>query len=328
MNTPINMLQAINLALLHSMEEDKRVVLLGEDIGKNGGVFRATQGLYEQFGKKRVLDTPLAESLIAGMSIGMALYGLRPVCEFQFMGFMLPACEQLFAHASRLQHRSEGKTTCPMVCRAPYGGGVHAPEHHAESTEALFAHIPGLRVVIPSTPQAAYSLLKQAIRSLDPVIFLEPKRLYHSQQQSVTCQNPHYQYDQARIEQYGQHITVVGWGAMMPLIREASTILAKQSIQVEIIDLVSLQPIDYATLQKSVERTKRLLVVQEAPPSCSIGAELLASLCEKVNFYTRPQRLTPTQAPPPPHRYEQHFYPTTSCIVQRISQMMELTSYA
>lgn len=277
----ITLVEAINQALHYEMSQDETVVVFGEDVGKNGGVFRATDGLQEAFGKRRVRDTPLAETMIAGIAIGMAANGLKPIAEFQFLGFMYAGLEQIISHASRLRNRTRGTLNCPIVYRAPCGGGVHAPEHHSESVEALFAHIPGLRVVIPSSPIQAYGLLLSSIRSLDPVIFLEPLRLYRLFKQPVLNDGKGLPLDKCFLLKEGTDMTLVTWGAMVVESMKAATLLQDQhGISVEVIDVATVKPIDMESIITSIEKTRRCLIVHEAARFCGIGAEIAAQIGE------------------------------------------------
>ena len=278
------LIEAVNIAMDHALAEDPDVVLLGEDIGTNGGVFRATQGLKEKYGLKRVMDTPLAETLIAGMSIGMASQGLKPVAEIQFMGFIYACMEQLISHAARMRNRTRGRLTCPMVVRAPYGGGIHAPEHHSESTEALFAHIPGLRVVIPSSPVRAYGLLRAAIDNPDPVLFLEPKRIYRLQKQVLPEPGSTLPLDTCFTLREGSDLTLVTWGACVRECQEVVRNMAEQGVSVELIDVATIQPLDMDTILASVRKTGRCLVVHEAARSFGVGAEIVARISSEL-FY-------------------------------------------
>ncbi len=277
----ITLVEAITLALAHEMKQDKDVVVLGEDIGANGGVFRATDGLLETYGPERVLDTPLAEAMIAGLSIGMAAQGMKPVAEFQFEGFIYPAMNQICNHAARIRNRTRGRLSCPAVFRAPWGGGIHAPEHHSDSPEALFAHTPGLRVVIPSSPARAYGLLLASIRDPDPVIFFEPKRIYRLVKQNVEDNGEALPLDRAFVLSEGDDLTLVTWGA---LVHECSAIVNayhKQGVNIELIDLATISPIDFDTIAESVAKTGRCVIVQEAPQTCSVGSEIAACLAEQ-----------------------------------------------
>ena len=236
----ITMVEAVTMAMAHELEHDKAVVVLGEDVGINGGVFRATSGLAQKFGEDRVIDTPLAEAMIAGMTVGMATQGMKPIAEAQFMGFIYPMVEHIVCHAARMRNRTRGRLTCPLVIRAPYGGGIHAPEHHSESTEAMFAHTPGIRVVVPSSPSRAYGLLLAAIRNPDPVLFLEPKRVYHLNKEEVENDGEEYPLDMCYVIREGEDVTLVTWGAMMKETVEAANILAERGISAEIIDVATI----------------------------------------------------------------------------------------
>lgn len=276
----ITLVRAVNTALARALEEDESVVVLGEDVAVNGGVFRATEGLLERFGPNRVLDTPLAETVIAGMSVGMAAEGMRPVAEFQFMGFSYPAIDQLVNHASRLRNRTRGRLSCPMVMRAPMGAGIHAPEHHSESTEAMFAHIPGLRVVVPSSPARAYGLLLAAIRDPDPVVFLEPTRLYRALREDVTDDGEALPLDVCFTLREGGDVTLVSWGGMLQETLAAAEALAQDGISAEVIDVATLKPLDTETILASVDKTGRLVIVHEAALTAGFGAEIAAQVAE------------------------------------------------
>ncbi len=318
----LHLIEAINLALQHEMNNDPNVVLLGEDIGLNGGVFRATQGLQEIFGSERVIDTPLAESLIAGMSIGMAAEGLKPIAEIQFMGFVYSAIDQIINHAARLRNRTRGRLSCPMVLRVPYGGGIHAPEHHSESTEALFAHIPGLRVVIPSSPVRAYGLLLSAIRDPDPVIFLEPKRIYrmHKQQLEDAKALP---LDVCYVLKEGSDISLISWGAMIHETLLAAEQAEKQGIHAEVIDVATIKPLDMDTILESVEKTGRCVIIQEAAKTCGVASEISAQLAEKglMSLFAPIERVTGFDTIMPLYNLEQYYLPD----VRRITTAMEQT---
>ncbi|WP_068829268.1 alpha-ketoacid dehydrogenase subunit beta [Pseudomonas sp. BMS12] len=305
------LLEAVNLALHRAMQEDQNVVVLGEDIGVNGGVFRATLGLREAYGFKRVLDTPLAETMIAGLSVGMAAQGLKPVMEIQFLGFVFAAMEQLLAHAARMRNRTRGRLSCPMVLRSPMGAGIRAPEHHSESTEALFAHIPGLRVVIPSSPARAYGLLLAAIDDPDPVVFLEPTRLYRMNPQPLLDDGKRLPLDSCFTLREGGDITLVSWGASIHETLQAAARLAEQGVVAEVIDVACLKPLDLDTLEASVRKTGRCVIVHEAPKSCAVGAEIAASLYERalLDLQAPIQRVTAPDIPPPLYRLEQLYIP-------------------
>jgi len=261
----LTLVQAVNLALARAMEDDARVVVIGEDVGPDGGVFRATDGLLKRFGAERVLDTPLAEAAIAGLSIGLAAQGFRPVAEIQFTGFIYPTIDQLANHASRLRTRTRGRITCPMVMRSPYGGGIHAPEHHSESPEAMFAHIPGLRMVTPSSPRHAYGLLLAAIRDPDPVVFFEPTRLYRALREEVADDGAAAPLDRCFVLRDGADVTLIAWGAMVKEALEAADGLARDGVSAEVIDVATLKPLDEETILASVRKTGRAVIVHEAP---------------------------------------------------------------
>jgi len=276
------LIDAVRMALAHEMARDDDVVLLGEDIGRNGGVFRATEGLQERFGTGRVIDTPLAEAMIGGLAVGMAAQGMKPVAEFQFMGFVFPAFNQIVTAAARMRNRTRGRITMPMVLRMPFGGGIQAPEHHSESTEALFAHIPGLRVVIPSNPSRAYGLLLAAIRDPDPVIFLEPKRIYRLVKHELDDNGEAYPLDCCFIDREGDDITLVSWGAMMHETMVAAEQLATEGISSEVIDAATVCPLDIDTILDSVRKTGRCVIVQEAPRAGGIASDIAAAIAEKA----------------------------------------------
>ncbi len=282
----MNMVQALNLALRQEMERDDRLILLGEDIGPDGGVFRVTDGLINTFGPKRVLDTPLAESAIVGMAIGMAVYGLRPVCEIQFSGFAYQNFHQLENHAARLRWRSQGRLSVPMVLRAPYGGGVRALEHHSESREAYWAHTPGLKMVIPSGPRNARALMVSAIRDPDPVIFYEAKALYRAFREEVPEEEETLAIGQSQIIREGQDLTLIAYGAMIrPALEAAEELLAADGVSTEIIDLLTISPLDDSLMLQSVQKTGRVVVVHEAPRSFGPAAEIVSRLMEGAFFY-------------------------------------------
>ena len=277
----LTMVSAVCQALGRALQDDDSVVLLGEDVGRNGGVFRATEGLQEIYGAERVVDTPLAEAGIGGVTVGMAAAGLKPVAEFQFLGFIYSAFDQIISHVARLRNRSRGRLSCPLVIRAPYGGGIHGPEHHSESTEALFAHIPGLRVVIPSSPLRAYGLLLAAIRDPDPVMFLEPKRVYRTVKQEVRDNGEALPLDLCFILREGSGVTLVSWGAAVTETMAAADTLSRLGIEAEVIDVATLTPLDMPTILNSVEKTGRCVIVHEAPYTGGFGAEIAARLAEK-----------------------------------------------
>jgi pyruvate dehydrogenase E1 component beta subunit len=282
----MTMVQAINLALKQEMEKDDRVIVLGEDVGRDGGVFRVTDGLIDQFGEDRSLDTPLAEAAIVGMSIGMAVYGLRPVCEIQFSGFSYLAFHQIECHAARLRVRSQGMCQVPMVIRAPYGGGIRALEHHSESREAYYAHTPGLKMVIPSGPRNARALLVSAIRDPDPVIFYEPKFVYRAFREEVPEEEETMPLGKPQKVREGKDLTLISYGAMMRATLEAADALKEEDgVETEVIDLLTISPLDHGLLTESVEKTGRAVIVHEAPRSFGPGAEIVARLMEKTFFF-------------------------------------------
>lgn len=282
----MTMVQALNMALRQEMEKDDRVIVLGEDVGVDGGVFRVTDGLIEQFGEQRSLDTPLAESGIVGMSIGMAVYGLRPVCEIQFSGFSYHNFHQIESHASRLRWRSRGRFQVPMVLRTPYGGGVRALEHHSESREAFYAHMPGLKMVIPSGPRNARSLLVSAIRDPDPVIFYESKAIYRAFREEVPEEEETMPIGKSQLVRDGKDLTMISYGAMMrPTLEAASELKEKDGVEAEVIDLLTISPLDDEIFVQSVQKTGRAMVIHEAPRSFGPGAEIAARLMEKAFFH-------------------------------------------
>lgn len=282
----MTMVQALNLALRQEMEKDDRVIVLGEDVGVDGGVFRVTQGLIDQFGEQRALDTPLAESGIVGMSIGMAVYGLRPVCEIQFSGFSYLNFHQIESHASRIRWRSRGRFHVPMVLRTPYGGGVRALEHHSESREAFYAHIPGLKMVIPSGPRNARALLVSAIRDPDPVVFFEGKAIYRAFREEVPEEEETMPLGKSQVVREGKDLTMISYGAMMrPTLEAAQELAEKDGVEAEVIDLLTISPLDDALFVRSVQKTGRAMVVHEAPRSFGPGAEVIARLVEKAFYY-------------------------------------------
>lgn len=312
----ITLIEAVTQALAYELANDAQVVLLGEDIGANGGVFRATNGLQQRFGKQRVIDTPLAESMIAGLSIGMAAQGLKPVAEFQFMGFTYPALDQILNHAVRLRNRTRGRLTCPVVFRTPYGAGIHAPEHHSESTESLYAHTPGLRVVIPSSPARAYGLLLAAIRNPDPVIFLEPSRIYRLVKQEVMDDGQALPLDRCFVLKAGTDVTLVSWGAMLTETMQVARELEAEGIFAEVIDVATIKPLDMDTILTSVEKTGRCVIVHEAAKTCGVGAEIAAQLADQgLMFLQAPiKRVTGYDITVPYMRLEHHYLPNTARI--------------
>src|SRR6202048_261976 len=313
----VTLVEAITLALARAMDEDPNGVVLGEDVGVNGGVFRATAGLQQRFGADRVIDTPLAELLISGLCVGMATQGLKPVGEIQFMGFMYPCIDQLVNHASRIRNRTQGRLSCPMVLRSPYGSGIRAPEHHSESTEAMLAHIPGLRVVIPSSPERAYALLLAATRGPDPVVFLEPTRIYRAAKGEVEDNGEALPLDVAFILREGRDVTLISWGAMVKETLAAAETLDAEGISAEVIDLATLKPYDEDTLLGSVAKTGRCVIVHEAARTGGFGAEIAALVAERglTSLLAPVARVTGYDAVMPLPRLEQHYMPSVGRIV-------------
>lgn len=320
----ITLVEAVNLALARAMSEDDDVVVFGEDVSINGGVFRATVGLQEKFGSERVLDSPLAENLIGGMAVGMAAQGLKPVAEIQFMGFIYPALDQLISHASRMRTRTRGRLTCPMVLRTPHGGGIHAPEHHSESTETLLIHNPGLRVVIPSSPARAYGLLLASIRDPDPVVFLEPTRIYRLARQEVVDNGEALPLDVCFTLREGTDITLIAWGAMITETLEAADALADEGVSAEVIDAATLKPLDLSTILASVEKTGRCVIVHEAARTLGLGAEIAAELAEKgLLFLMSPvKRVTGYDTVMPLPRTEMRYLPSVARIVKAVREVL------
>lgn len=319
----MNMVQAINSALSQEMEKDSSVILLGEDIGKDGGVFRVTDGLYQKFGDQRVIDTPLAESGIVGTSIGMALYGMRPVGEIQFDGFVFPAIDQLINHAARIRNRTRGRFTVPLTLRVPFSGGIRALEHHSDSPETYFVHAPGLKVVVPSGPYEAKGLLISSIRDPDPVIFMEPKRIYRAIKEEVPEEEYTIPIGEANIVQTGGDVTVVTYGAMLKTVREAiSTLNDKYSI--ELIDLRTLSPLDTDSIISSVQKTGRCVVVNEAAKTLGMAAEIIARINEKalLSLEAPVERVTGYDTIMPLPKSEHYYLPNPERIRQGIEKVM------
>lgn len=323
--TAITLVEAVTQALAHELEHDPDVVLFGEDVGKNGGVFRTTEGLAEKFGENRVRDTPLAENLIAGLAVGMSATGLKPVAEIQFMGFIYAVLDQVVCHASRMRNRTRGRLSCPMVIRAPFGGGIHAPEHHSESTEAMFAHIPGLRVVIPSSPSRAYGLLLAAIRDPDPVIFLEPKRIYRLVKEEVPDDGEALPLDVCFQLREGNDVTLVTWGAMVHETLQAADALAAEGIQADVIDVATVKPLDIETILASVEKTGRCVIVQEAASTCSVGSEISAQVAEKglTSLMAPVKRVSGYDTIMPLYKLEKVYMPSKERILNAVKHVME-----
>ncbi|MCK5274882.1 MAG: alpha-ketoacid dehydrogenase subunit beta [Alphaproteobacteria bacterium] len=323
--TDLTMVEAVNRALARAMAEDETVIVLGEDIGVDGGVFRATDGLISRFGADRVRDMPLSEALIGGLPVGLSAMGFRPVAEIQFMGFIYPVIDQIVNHASRMRTRTRGRLTCPMVIRAPYGGGIHAPEHHSESMEAMFAHIPGIRVVIPSSPAKAYGLLLSAIRDPDPVVFLEPKRVYRAAKEEVVDDGGALPLDRCFVLLKGSDITLVGWGAMLREVMEAADILAGDGIEAEIVDVATLKPLDMDGILASVKKTGRCVVVHEAPLTGGFGAEIAARLAGEglMHLVAPVERVAGWDTVMPLPRLESRYMPSVARIAAAARRALE-----
>ena len=321
----VTMIEAIAMAQAWELEHDPSVIVLGEDVGKSGGVFRATSGLYERFGAERVQDTPLAENMIAGMCVGMAAQGMKPVAEIQFMGFIYPAIDQIVNHMTRLRHRTRGRMSCPVVMRMPHGGGIHAPEHHSESVESMLAHVPGLRVICPSSPARAYGLLLAAIRDPDPVIFLEPARIYRLVKQEVTDDGAALPLDACFTLREGDDVTIVTWGAMSADVLKAAEQLAKEGISAEVIDLATISPIDSETILASVAKTGRLVIVHEAARNCGVGAEIAAIVAERglYDLMAPIQRVTGFDTIMPLYRLENEYIPSIARVVDAVRTVMK-----
>jgi pyruvate dehydrogenase E1 component beta subunit len=321
----LTLVQAVRDGLKCELERDDDVVVFGEDVGKNGGVFRATQGLYEEFGEDRVFDTPLAESGIVGTAIGMAAYGMRPVPEIQFSGFMYPAFDQIVSHAARLRTRSRGRFTVPMTLRAPYGGGIRAPEHHSESKEAFYTHEAGLKVVVPSTPYDTKGLLAAAIRDPDPVVFLEPKLIYRAFREDVPEEPYTVELGEAAVRREGSDVSVFTWGAMTRPTMEAAENLAEEGIDAEVVDLRTLSPMDWEGITDSFKKTGRAVVVHEAPKTGGLGAEIAATIGEEALLYQEApvKRVTGFDTPFPLYALEDYYMPEAARIEDGIRETVE-----
>lgn len=322
----LNMVQAINLALKQEMTNDKNVLVLGQDVAQDGGVFRLTDGLLDEFGKDRVIDTPLAESGIIGTSIGMAIAGLRPVCEMQFSGFSYLMMGQFEAHATRMRARTHGQISLPMVIRMPYGGGVRALEHHSESREATYAHLPGAKVVTPSSPRNARALLVAAIRDPDPVVFMEPKHSYRAFREEVPEAEEVMPLGKAQVVQEGTDLTLVSWGAMMrQTLKAAAEVEKARGISIEIIDMLTISPLDGNTVVESVTKTGRCVIVQEAPRNLGLSSEIVARINDKALMYLEApvKRLTGYDVVTPYFGREKSYIPTVSKVVRGIEETLD-----
>jgi len=321
--TVATIVQAINMALRQEMKRDQKVMILGEDVGLDGGVFRATDGLIREFGAERVCDTPLAELGIVGTSIGLAINGMRPVAEIEFSGFMYATFDQILSHAVRIRTRSRGSYSCPMVIRTPYGGGIRALELHCESGESIFAHIPGLKMVIPSNPYDAKGLLASAIRDPDPVIFYEPMRIYRAIKQDIPEEDYTVPLGKAQVVQEGSDITLISWGSMF---KQSMDAVAKMNSKysVELIDLRTISPLDEGTIIASVKKTGRCVVVHEAPKTCGFAAEIIAQINEKalLSLQAPVERVTSPDVPFPMSKLENYYFPSQERIVKGIEKVM------
>jgi 2-oxoisovalerate dehydrogenase E1 component beta subunit len=316
--------QAITDALHIMLKKNNQVLLLGEDIGKNGGVFRATDGLQAEFGENRVIDTPLSEAGFVGAAIGMAVNGFLPVVEIQFLGFIYPAYEQIMTHASRLRMRTMGHYTVPMVIRAPYGAGVRAPEIHCDSTEALFTHMPGLKVVCPSSPRDAKGLLIAAIEDPDPVLFLEPMRCYRSVREEVPEEKYTIEIGKGKKLSEGEDVTIITWGAMVPVVEVAVRKMTEKSVSCEVIDLRTLYPIDKDIIAESVQKTGRTVIVHEAHATGGVGNDVLAIINDTSFLYQKAptERVTGFDTPVPYFGFEDHYLPTPDRVIHAIEKIM------
>jgi len=317
----LNLVEAINLGLMQEMERDSDVIILGEDVGVDGGVFRVTQGLLKKYGKNRVFDTPVSESGIVGASIGLSIFGLRPVAEIQFEGFTLPALDQIISHASRIRNRSRGRYHCPLVIRSPIGGMVRALEHHSDSPESYYVHTPGLKVVIPSRPYDAKGLIVSAIRDNDPVIFFEPKRVYRAIKEEVPEKEYVIPIGKADLRQEGDDLTIISWGAM---VRECEKALAKVDVNVDLIDLRTLSPLDVDAVIKSVKKTGKVVVVQEAQRTLGLASEIIALINDKalLSLEGPVERITGFDTIVPLAKLEKYYSPSVERIIKGIEKVL------
>jgi pyruvate dehydrogenase E1 component beta subunit len=320
----VTLIEAVTMALAHEMARDPSVVVLGEDVGVNGGVFRATVGLQDRFGAGRVIDTPLDETSIAGLSVGLATQGMKPVAEAQFDGFVYPMVDHIVSHAARMRSRTRGRLSCPMVLRVPWGGGIRAPEHHSEANESTFTNVPGLRVVLPSSPARAYGLLLAAIRDPDPVIWYEPKRIYRQYKEEVADDGEALPLDVCYVLRDGDDVTLVTWGAQVKETLEAADALAKEGIGAEVIDVATLKPLDFDTIHESVRKTGRCVIVHEAPRTAGFGAEVAAQLAEKAlyDLVAPVERVTGYDTHIPLFRLEMKYLPSVDRIVAAVKRTL------
>jgi pyruvate dehydrogenase E1 component beta subunit len=322
----LNMVEAIDQALRQAMERDPTMIIMGEDVGRDGGVFRVTDGLIERFGDQRVIDTPLAESGIVGMAIGMAIAGYHPVAEIQFSGFVYPAYDQLVCHAARMRNRSRGEFTVPLVVRMPYGGGIRALEHHSESMEAVFAHVPGLKVVVPADPYEAKGLLTAALADPDPVVFFEPARVYRAIKTEVPEETYTIPLGKARVVQEGSDLTLIAWGAQVRTVKDAAQKLEAEGVaRVEVVDVRTLSPFDYETVVASVSKTGRAIIVHEAPRTCGFGAEISAQIMERAVLHLQApvQRITGFDTIAPLAKLEDYYQPDAGTVVDAAKDLLK-----
>ena len=322
----ITLIEAITQALAYEMKHDENVIVLGEDVGINGGVFRATAGLQQIFGDQRVLDTPLDETTIAGLTVGLATQGMKPVAEAQFDGFMYPMVDHIICHAARMRYRTRGRLTCPMVLRVPWGGGIRAPEHHSEANESIFTNVPGLRVVMPSSPQRAYGLLLAAIRDPDPVIFFEPKRIYRQYKEEVPDDGEALPLDVCFVLRDGSDVTLVSWGSQIKETLETADALAKEGISAEVIDVACLKPLDFDTILESVKKTGRCVIVHEAAKTAGFGAEIAARLAEEAlyDLHAPVERVTGYDTHIPLFRLEMKYLPSVEKILAAVKRTLSV----
>ncbi len=320
----INLVQAVNQALREEMRRDDRIVILGEDVGKDGGVFRATEGLYEEFGENRVIDTPLSESGIVGTAIGMAIYGLNPVPEIQFLDFIYPAFDQIVTNLAKLRYRSGGQYSCHLVVRAPYGGGIKGGHYHSQSSEAYFCHTAGLKVVIPATPYDTKGLLLSSLRDKDPVIFLEPKKIYRSVKEEVPEGEFTVPIGKAKLAREGSDVSIIAYGAMLHVALEAAETARKNGVDVEVLDLRTLIPLDIDAVLATVKKTGRVIIVQEAPKTGGFGAEIAALISEKAIEYLKgPIIRVAGYDTPFPYTLEEFYMPSVPRIMKAIDKLMQ-----
>ncbi|MBP6298982.1 MAG: alpha-ketoacid dehydrogenase subunit beta [Arenimonas sp.] len=323
----ITLIEALTQAMAFELRADPSVLVLGEDVGINGGVFRATSGLIQEFGPERIIDTPLDETTIAGLAVGLSAQGMKPIAEAQFDGFMYPMVDHIICHAARMRHRTRGRLSCPMVVRIPWGGGIRAPEHHSEANESIFTNVPGLRVVMPSSPQRAYGLLLAAIRDPDPVIFFEPKRIYRQYKEEVPDDGEALPLDVCFVLRDGSDVTLVTWGSQVKETLEAAEALEKQGISAEVIDVATIKPLDFDTIHESVKKTGRCVIIHEAPRTAGFGAEIAAQLAEKAMFdlVAPVERVTGYDTHIPLFRLEMKYLPSVEKIIAAVKRTLSVS---